>query len=131
MALVSAVGIVSCSAAKPLSTLSLMGPITGPKTVFVRAVYRGQVSGGPCPPDALCQPCLPVVLIAESAEAKPEEIVWVFSTFDTPQNLVEGRTYVFELSLRPDYERQLTSHDNNPVYFDGPPPLELLEVHED
>jgi hypothetical protein len=102
-------------------------PISKREVVCLRAVYRGSIDCEPCPPDALCQPCTPVVLLAEAHDTPAEHFIWVFGS---AEGLVEGRAYTFELDLRPGFAKQLRSQNNNPVYFDGPPPLELCAVRD-
>jgi len=110
-----------------LRGLEEKGPISEPEIVCVRAVYRGAAECGPCPPEALCQPCLSAILLAETAATPPERFVWVFGT---AAGLIDGKLYTFEIGLRPGYAKQLHARDNNPVYYDGPPPLELRAVRD-
>lgn len=117
----------SCPTTGTVGGLLAKPPIVDREVVCVRAVYRGSLRCEPCPPDALCQPCMPVVLLAEAASSPDEKVLWVFGSADA---LVEGRTYTFRLGLRPGFEEQLRTKDNNPIYFAGSPPVELLSVRE-
>jgi len=105
-----------CVRAVPLSDLLARGPVTETETLFVRAAFRVAYPCEPCPDGAQCQPCKPVVVIAESAEASDEEAVWLLGS---AEGLKTGHTYTFELSLRPGYEPRLRSRS----FFD---PLPLL-----
>lgn len=117
----------TCPTTSTVRGLLAKPPIAEREVVCVRAVYRGSLRCEPCPPDALCQPCMPVVLLAEAASSPDEQVVWVFGSAEA---LVEGRAYTFRLELRPGFEEQLRIKDNNPIYFAGPPPVELLSVCE-
>ncbi len=102
-------------------------PIAEREVVCVRAVYRGALRCEPCPPDALCQPCMPVVLLAEAADSPDDQVIWVFGVADA---LVAGRAYTFRLRLLPGFDEQLRTQGNNPIYFDGPPSVELLSARD-
>jgi hypothetical protein len=122
--------LLLCGCSCPTTTVAgLLGkqPISEPEVVCVRAVYRGSIHCDPCPETQLCQPCTPVVLLAEAADTPREGFIWVFGS---AEGLVEGRSYTFELDLRPGFVEQLRAQDNNPVYFHGPPPLELRAVRD-
>lgn len=120
-------GGCSCPTTSTVAGLMARSPIAEREVACVRAVYRGSFPCDPCPSDALCQPCMPVVLLAEAASSPDEQVVWVSGS---AEGLVEGRAYTFRLELQPGFEEQLRTKDNNPIYFAGSPPVELLAVSE-
>ena len=48
----------------------------------------------------------------------------------TADGLIEEKGYTFEIGLRPGDAKPLRARDNNPVYYDGPPLLELRAVQD-
>jgi hypothetical protein len=100
-----------------------------PATREVVAWYRGTADCGTCPPEALCQPCVTMLLFSDTPDAVDADVFWLFN-LASEGAFREGCAYVLELSLDEGYRQDLAVHDNNPLYFaDNGPAVEIVEVH--
>ncbi len=98
----------------------LEGPLRKtPARVDVVVWYRGRTHCGTCPPEALCQPCISMILFSDRADTPPAG--WFWMIIDLPSDVVlkEGCAYRLTLKLKGDYRKHLSVRDNNPMYFDN------------
>jgi len=99
-----------------------------PAQVDVVAWYRGRADCGTCPPEALCQPCINMILFSDRADTPTSGWFWMVT--DLPANVVlkEGCAYRLTLKLKGDYRKYLSVRDNNPVYFDDLFDVRIIKI---
>ena len=99
-----------------------------PSRVDVVAWYRGRADCGTCPPEALCQPCISMILFSDRADTP--HAGWFWMVADLPSNVVlkEGCAYRITLKLKGDYRKYLSIRDNNPMYFEGPFDVQIVGI---
>jgi hypothetical protein len=124
--LISAVFFSHCSGTRSILVIDFptLADTSEPFEISCCAYYIASAECGPCPPDALCEPCFNATIISSQPNEGGAEL-WVEGT---RRGLKPGRAYIFTLRISSGFREQLNSRDNNPVRFHGPPPIRLLSV---
>lgn len=92
-------------------------PRSTPTRVKVAAWFRGTADCGDCPPDALCQPCMSMLMFSDRSDSPDSEMFYLIKHLEKNPVLRKGCAYRLTLTLERDYREHLAVRDNNPLYF--------------